>query len=410
MEYGLIGEKLSHSFSKEIHTKYFGLDYSLIELKPQEVDDFLTKKNFKAINVTIPYKQSVIPYLDSISEVAKNIGAVNTIVNKNGKLYGYNTDFLGLKAMIERNGAELSGKNVLILGDGGTSKTALAVAKAMDCKSVLQVSRKGRENTISYDQAKALKDIHFIINTTPVGMYPNLGGTAIDISVFPDLQGVFDAVYNPLCSQLVTEAKQRGITACGGLYMLIAQAVFAAEKFTDSTIDKRRIDSIYKEIFNSKQNIVLVGMPASGKTTVGKLLAQKLGRKFIDTDELIVQKHGNITTIFENVGESGFRDIESAVIKEVSALQSCVIATGGGAVLREENIDFLRQNGRIYFLDRPLEQLVGTSDRPLSQNADALKKRYEERYEIYCNCCDKRIFSNTTPEDAVCSIEEDFKV
>lgn len=408
MEYGLIGEKLSHSFSKELHTKYFELDYSLVELKPQEVGEFLQNKNFKAINVTIPYKQTVIPYLDGISDVAKNIGAVNTIVNKNGKLYGFNTDFLGLRAMIEKTGAELLDKNVLILGDGGTSKTALAVANALGCKSVFRVSRKGTQNTISYEQAKTLTNTHFIINTTPVGMYPKLGGTAIDISVFPNLEGVFDAVYNPLCSQLVIQAEKRGIIACGGLYMLIAQGVFAAERFTDTTIEKNKIDSIYNDIYKLKENIVLVGMPASGKTTVGKLLAKKLGRKFVDTDELIVEKYGNITAIFESVGESGFREIESAVIKEVSALQSCIIATGGGAILRDENIDFLKQNGRIYFIDRPLEQLVGTADRPLSQNAQALKKRYEERYQIYCDCCDKRVISNTTPNDAVLRIQEDF--
>ncbi len=408
MEYGLIGEKLSHSFSKQIHTKYFGLDYSLKELKPCEVEGFLKSSDFKGINVTIPYKSAVIPYLDSISDVAAKIGAVNTIVNRDGKLHGYNTDFWGLKSMIEKSGISLKDKRVLILGDGGTSKTALAVAKDLGSNSVNRVSRKQTENTISYEEAKSLSDTNIIINTTPVGMYPNIGITVIDIGVFPALEAVFDVVYNPLCSQLVIEAQKRGITACGGLYMLISQAVFAAEKFTDTVIDKSKIDDIYKEIYKAKQNIILVGMPCSGKTTVGKLIAQKTGLDFIDTDDEIIKNHGNINAIFEERGEGAFRNIESNVIKEISTLQGKVIATGGGAILRQENIDYLKQNGKVYFLDRPLEMLTGTPDRPLSQNSDMLKKRYNERYGIYCSCCDKRIISDTTPEDTANLILEDF--
>ncbi len=409
MEYGLIGEKLGHSFSKEIHTKYFGLKYDLKELAPNEVGAFLKKRDFKAINVTIPYKQTVMPYLDFVSDVAKKIGAVNVIVNENGKLYGYNTDYLGLKGMIKKSGVSLLNKNVLILGDGATSKTALAVAEDLGCKSVCRVSRKRTEGTVSYEQAAKMTDSQVIINTTPVGMYPNIDKRIIDISVYPDLVGVFDVIYNPICSQLVLDAKKCGITACGGLYMLVGQAVFAAEKFMDTKIPTEKIDSIYSEILKQKQNVVLVGMPASGKTTVGKLIAKELGREFIDTDDIIVSEYGDITDIFEQKGESGFRDIESAVIKNVASLQGKVIATGGGAVLRAENIDLLKLNGKIYFLDRPLELLEATSDRPLSSNADMLKKRYNERYDIYCDCCDKRIITDKTPNDAVNSIKEDYK-
>ncbi len=408
MEYAIIGEKLGHSFSKQIYETYFDMNYGVKELKPEEVDGFMKSADFKGINVTIPYKQTVIPYLDEISEVAQKIGAVNVIVNDNGKLKGYNTDYSGLKANIEYMGICLKDKKVLILGDGGTSKNAYAVAEALGAKSIKKVTLTKKDNTVTYEEAKKLSDTQVIINTTPVGMFPKIDGCLIDLDDFPALEGVFDAVYNPLCTKLVVEAKKRGIIACGGLYMLVSQAIFAVEKFKNKEVSQQIAEQIFKEIYKSKQNIVLVGMPASGKTTVGKLLAKKLGRQFIDTDELIVEKYGNITAIFESVGESGFRDIESDVIKEVSALQSCVIATGGGAVLRKENIDFLKQNGRVYFIDRPLEQLAGTADRPLSQNADALKKRYEERYEIYCNCCDKRIASSTTPEDAVLCIEEDF--
>ncbi|MBR6533924.1 MAG: hypothetical protein IKT44_05825, partial [Clostridia bacterium] len=392
----------------EIHTKYFGLKYDLKELKHDEVATFLEKRDFKAINVTIPYKQTVIPHLDFVSEVARKIGAVNVIVNNGGKLCGYNTDYLGLKGMIEKSGVCLLGKNVLILGDGATSKTALAVAVDLGCKRALRVSRKQTEGTVNYDEAGRMTDTQVIINTTPVGMHPNIENQIIDISSYPKLEGVFDVIYNPICSALVLQAKKRGITACGGLYMLVGQAVFAAEKFKDIKIETEKIDSIYNEILNDKQNIVLIGMPSSGKTTVGKFLAEELGREFIDTDDIIKSNYGDITAIFEEKGESGFRVIESEVIKEVASLQGKVIATGGGAVLNGKNVDLLKLNGKIYFLDRPLESLVATDDRPLSRDKEMLKKRYNERYGIYCDCCDKQITVNTTPGDAVNSIKEDF--
>ena len=393
MEYAIIGEKLGHSFSKEIYEPYFSMNYGVKELKPEEVDSFMKKKDFKGINVTIPYKQTVIPYLDEISDVAQKIGAVNVIVNDNGRLKGYNTDFSGLKANIENMGIDLQGKNVLILGNA---------------KTINKVSLNKKPDTITYEEAKQRTETQVIINTTPVGMYPKIDGCLIDLDDFPALEGVFDAVYNPLCTKLVVAAKKRGIKACGGLYMLVSQAIFAVEKFKNEEVSQAIAKSIFKDIYKSKENIVLVGMPGSGKTTVGKLLAKKLGREFIDTDEEIVKKYGEISAIFEAQGESGFRKIEADTIKEIAAMQSKVIATGGGAVLKEENIDYLKQNGRVYFVDRPIEQIAVTSDRPLSQTREELKKRYDERYEIYLKCCDKRIVSDTTAENAVSSIEEDF--
>ncbi len=401
MQYGLIGEKLGHSFSKEVHENYFGLDYSLKELEPQEVETFLKDKNFNAINVTIPYKNTVMPYLDYIDETAKKIGVVNTIVNDNGVLKGYNTDFLGLKFMLRKSGIDFQGKSFLILGDGATSKTAVAVAESLNAKSVTRVSRKATEGTVSYSEATGLKNTQIIINTTPVGMFPDLENTPIDIENFPNLIGVFDAIYNPLRTKLVLSALDKGLAACGGLYMLIAQAVFAYELFTGNKVPNSKIDSIYNGILKQKQNIVLVGMPGCGKTTIGTLLAENLGLEFIDTDDLIVEKYGNITDIFKAKGESGFRDIESEIIKDISAFSGKIIATGGGAVLRKENINALKQNGKIYFLDRPLESLQGTPDRPLSQNNEALKKLYEERYDIYRECADVRINENITPKAAV---------
>ena len=366
MEYAIIGEKLGHSFSKQIYESYFGMDYSVKELKNEEVDSFLRLKEFKGINVTIPYKQTVIPYLDEISDIAKKIGAVNVIVNDNGRLKRYNTDFSGLKANIENMGINLSGKEVLILGDGATSKNAYAVAEACGAKSINKVSRKKKSNTITYEEAKGRKNTQVIINTTPVGMYPNIDASIIDLDDYPDLEAVFDAVYNPLCSKLVVEAKKRGITACGGLYMLVSQAIFAVEKFKGQECSQELAKDIFCDIYKSKENIVLIGMPGSGKSTVGKILAEKTGREFIDTDEIITRENGDISAIFEKFGENEFRNIENGVIKRVSAMQGKIIATGGGCVTCEENHNLLRQNGKVFWIKRSIEHLP-TDGRPLSQ-------------------------------------------
>ncbi len=389
MEYGCIGEKLGHSFSKIIHSKLMDYNYELCEIPKGKLADFMNKKEFKAINVTIPYKQDVIPFLDEIDENALKIGAVNTIVNNDGKLFGYNTDFLGLIALIDFAGIAVKDKKVLILGSGGTSKTAFAVAEYLGAKEIYRLSRNSGDGVITYSQAEKLhSDAEIIINTTPCGMYPNIKGTALDIDKFPSVSGVVDAVYNPLCSELVRKAKKKGITAVGGLYMLVAQAVYAAEKFKGIKINESEIYRIYNEILRDKQNIVLIGMPSSGKTTLGKIIAEKTGKKFIDTDALITEKYGNIPDIFKDKGEEYFRGLESKVITEVSVLQSSVIATGGGAILNPENIDSLKANGILIFIDRPLDMLITTDDRPLSSNIEQLKKRYEERYDIYCRSAD----------------------
>ena len=409
MEYAIIGEKLGHSFSKEIYEPYFNMDYSVQELKPEEVDTFMKAKDFKGINVTIPYKQTVIPYLDEISDVAKKIGAVNVIVNVGGKLKGYNTDFSGLKANVEYLGIDLKGKEVLILGDGGTSKNAYAVAEAGGAKSISKVSLEKKNDTITYEEAKTRKGTQVIINTTPVGMYPKIEGCIIDLDDFPNLEGLFDAVYNPLCSRLVIEARKRGIKASGGLFMLVSQAIFAVEKFKNEEIPQTLANGIFSNIYKSKENIVLIGMPGSGKTTVGKILAEKMGREFIDTDDIIEKENGKITEIFKTRGEEEFRKIEADVIKRVSALQGKVIATGGGAVLNEENTDFLKFNGKIYFIDRPLDQIIATPDRPLSNDRQSLEKRFAERYEIYKSACDKQILSKGTASYTADEIIKDFK-
>lgn len=410
MKYGLIGEKLSHSFSAEIHTEYLGLDYQQRELSVTELDAFLTERKFEGINVTVPYKETVMSYLDEIDDAARRIGAVNTIVNRNGKLYGCNTDFNGLCALMEYSGISVRDKKVLILGSGGTSKTALAVVKYHGCASVVRVSRTAREDCVTYEQAKAAyHDAQILINTTPCGMYPNSNASPVNVADFPCLEGVVDVVYNPLCTRLVCDARHRGIPAVGGLYMLVAQAVSAAEKFTDQSIHRDRVGEIYRHLVVGKKNIVLIGMPSCGKTTVGKRLAEMLKRPFIDTDAVIVRKIGrSIPELFADFGEKKFREIEADVIREIASQQGAVIATGGGAVMYPENVMRLKENGWVCFLDRSLSMLTATSDRPLSSTTDDLQKRYEERYPIYSAACDRTIAADASPEEVASLVREGF--
>ena len=410
MEYGLIGNPLRHSFSSILHPKFFDYKYELKELNKEDLAVFLRQKDFKGINVTIPYKEAVLRYLYFLDPKAREIGAVNTIVNKDGVLYGYNTDFLGLKALIEKNNIEIKGKKVLILGSGGTSKTALAVASELGALGIIRVSRTAKDEFISYAQAESeYSDAEIIINATPCGMYPNIDEIPIDISRFENLEAVCDVIYNPLRSKLVIEAQKKGIKAIGGLYMLVYQAAAAGEKFTDTAVPQEKIDAVYKELLKQKENIVLIGMPSSGKTTVGKALASATGKSFVDTDELILEKIGMpIAEYFKLHSEESFRKIESEVVASVSTLNSVIISTGGGVILNQENIDNLRKNGRIYFLDRPLDMLLTTSDRPLSSNKQDLEKRYNERYGLYKLSADVGIDGSKSIDEVSTEILEEF--
>lgn len=410
MKYGCIGEHLTHSFSREIHNRLDSKPYELCELKPSEVLPFLEKGDFQGINVTIPYKKDVIPALSFISEEARAIGAVNTIRNEGGSLSGFNTDAQGMTALIERIGADLKGKKVLILGTGGTSRTASFVAKSLGAKEAIRVSRSAKDGAVSYDDAvKMHRDAKVLINTTPCGMFPKAGVSPIDLSHFPRLCAVIDAIYNPLRSKLILDAKRRGIPAEGGLFMLVMQGVRASEIFLKKSYPREITNRIFDEIYSAKENIVLIGMPASGKSTIGKAVAQKLGRDFFDSDSEIEKKTGKtISQIFAEEGEAAFRDLEAEIISELGAKSGIVLATGGGAVLREENRFSLTSNGRIYLLDRPLEQLIPTSDRPLGSTKEAIEKRYNERKEIYHATADCIVPVSGIVEEAVQFIEKDF--
>ncbi|MBQ8371699.1 MAG: shikimate dehydrogenase [Clostridia bacterium] len=410
MEYGCIGEVLGHSFSKEIHNALASYNYELCEVARDRLEEFCTKKNFKAINVTIPYKEEVIPYLYEIDEHARLIGAVNTVVNRDGRLYGYNTDFYGMSRLLEHVGIDPKGKKAVILGSGGTSKTAYAVLTALGAREILRVSRTKREDAIDYEELyERHTDAEIVINTTPVGMYPRGDALSLDISRFPGLTGVIDAIYNPLRTRLILDAKERGIAAEGGLYMLVAQAVRASEIFLDTVYPDDACDRIYEKILRDKENIVLVGMPSSGKSTVGATLAALLGRELLDTDALIVEDDGRcIPEIFATDGEAAFRNLESRIVNNCSQKSSIILATGGGVVLKEDNVRALRRNGRIYFIDRPLSLLIPTSDRPLSSTVEAVTERYKERYPIYLERSDLRVDGAGTPEDVAQRIKEDF--
>ena len=349
MEYGLIGEHLPHSFSKTIHGKIGTYSYELKELKPEEVDAFLRTADFAGINVTIPYKQTVIPYLDEISEQARRIGAVNTIVNKNGRLCGYNTDYLGMKALLAHAGIDPAGKKVLILGTGGTSKTAMAAVSGMGAREVYKVSRTGKDGALSYEEAAGEhSDAQILVNTTPCGMFPKIEDCPVDLNCFPALEGVVDA----------------------------------------------------REILGSKRNIVLTGMSRAGKTTTGQILAGILRREFADTDRMILHKEQRpITEIFATDGEEYFRELESQMIDELAPKSGIVIATGGGAILREKNVDALKKNGVLVFLDRPAEQILPSKDRPLANTAEKTAALYKKRYPIYNATCDVRVINDNSAED-----------
>ena len=411
MQYGLIGCPLGHSFSKEIHESLKRYPYELKELQPDELETFLHQGDFDGINVTIPYKQAVIPYLEGISGRAKAIGAVNTVISRDGHLYGDNTDFDGMRLALTKAGILLRGKKVLILGTGGTSKTAFSVAKSLGAKEIRKVSRSGKNGAVTYEQAYARHaDAGVIINTTPCGMYPDEDGCPAELDRFPDLSGVFDAVYRPLRTRLTEKARKKGIPADTGLYMLVAQALRSAELFTGEAFPVSMIGEIYTKVLKEKRNLVLIGMPGVGKTRVGTRLSELLRKPFYDSDRVITDRIGMpIAEYFAANGEEAFRKIESEVLKELSRENGIVLSTGGGAVLKEENVRALRANGLLLFLDRPADELKTSADRPLSSDLEKVRKLFEVRYPLYLAACDRHIKSGRNANETAHMILEELK-
>ena len=379
--YGLLGRKLSHSLSPQIHAHFGSYNYELFCREPEELNEFFANDTLKAYNVTIPYKVEAYNRCDELSETAKKIGSVNTVIRRSdGTLYGDNTDYFGFELMSESCGADYNGKKVLVLGSGGASLTVCAVAKDLGAEEIIVISRSGENN---YDNIHKHYDADIIVNTTPVGMYPNNGERLVDLTKFRNLQNVLDLIYNPCRTRLLLDAEELGIPCANGLTMLVAQGLRAAEQFPGAKLLNKDTDSVCRLMLKEQKNIVLIGMPGCGKSTVGKILAKKLRRELLDTDEEIIKADGRtIPEIFENDGEKLFRELETSAVKNVGKQLSKVIATGGGAVMKKENRDALKQNGTVIYLKKDLS-LLSLDGRPLSKNEDAVRKLYEERKDTY---------------------------
>ena len=398
MEYGLIGEKLGHSYSGVIHKKIGNYSYELCEIEREGLPQFFGERNFKGINITIPYKKDAMEFLDFISPEAEKIGSVNTVVNRDGRLFGYNTDIAGFLYMARRAGISLTGKKVVILGSGGTSLTARAACELSESAEIVTVSRHGEWN---YDNIKCHYDAEVLINTTPVGMFPNVENSPVSLKPFSKLSGVIDVIYNPVRTELIMEAEALGIKCTSGLPMLAAQAVYAYDHFFGKESGEELFEKIITETDAVMENIVLIGMPGCGKSTVGHELARLLSREFIDTDEFIEkQKNTEIPKLFEAFGEEGFRLIEGDVARTVGMLSGKVIATGGGIVTKHENYKSLHRNGRIFYISRDLD-LLDLSGRPLSKSREAVFELYEKRHDLYVQFADFSVENNGSIDECV---------
>mgnify|MGYP004658787547 FL=1 len=402
---GLLGRTLGHSYSPQIHRRLGDYEYRLYEKEPEEVDAFLKSGEFDGLNVTIPYKKTVIPYCTELSDAAKTIGSVNTLVRrKDGTLYGDNTDAAGLLWMVRRLGVDIEKKKCLVCGSGGASLTAQAVLHKCGAGEIIVLSRSGPEG---YENLSRHADAALLVNTTPLGMYPNAGKSPVDLQDLPNLAGVLDVVYNPARTRLLLDAEERSIPACGGLWMLVEQARRAAELWTGAPVPDTEVERIFCELRRETLNLVLVGMPGCGKTTLGALSAKQLGRTLADADEAVERRTGKpIPAIFEAGGEEAFRREETAALAELGQRSSLVLATGGGCVTREENHSLLHQNGVIIHITRPAA-LLPREGRPLSQGTD-LTAMWAKRAPLYRRFADAEIENTGTPDEAVQKILEAF--
>ena len=398
---GLLGEKLGHSYSKQIHASIAPYEYDLYAVSREDAERMIRGGEFLGLNVTIPYKELAYSLCDELDEFAREAKSVNTVIWEDGKIFGYNTDVFGFISMVRRAGISFEGKNILILGSGGTSKTAQVAAKSMGAARISVCSRKGE---INYENVTSLSDTEIIVNTTPVGMYPKNGAAPVDLADFPKCEGVVDVIYNPEKTALILDAEALGIRNTSGLYMLAAQAFRASEIFRRKSLSEELIEKAYAEVAREMRNIILIGMPGSGKSSIGALVAEKLGRKFIDTDEEIERKYGAPRDIIKSEGEAKFRDIETEVTAELAKQSGIVLSTGGGIVERSENKPLLSQNGKIFLIKRELDKLA-TDGRPLSTDVAALYERRREKYKAFA---DAEIENSTTPEGAAEDIIGNF--
>ena len=400
MRCGLLGKKLGHSYSPQIHSYLGNYSYHLFEKAPDELAEFLRSGDFSGLNVTIPYKKEVLPYCNALSDRAKALGAVNTIVRQeDGSLIGHNTDFFGFHSMLLRSGIHVADKKVLVLGSGGASATVVAVLRQMKA-NVIIISRSGENN---YQNLHLHADASVIVNTTPVGMYPNVGISPLNLDLFPNLEGVLDVVYNPARTQLLMDAEKRGIPTQNGLWMLVAQAKESAEWFTGQQISDECIANIHGILRRQMENIVLIGMPGCGKSTLGKLLAERTGKQFVDTDAEIVRKAGiPIPQIFATVGEEGFRKLETEVLSDLGKESGLIIATGGGCVTRPNNYNLLHQNGHIIWIQRQISNLP-TDGRPLSQQNN-LETMFAVRKPLYEQFADFSVINDGSLEETITAI------
>ena len=404
MKCGLLGRKLGHSYSPQIHAQLADYSYELFEKEPGELEDFLRKGDFTGINVTVPYKKDVIPYLDELTPRAKKLGAVNTIVRRDGKLIGHNTDYFGFLTLVRSSGLEVKNKKVLVLGSGGASNTAVAVLEELGAR-VIVISRSG-EN--SYENLHFHADAALLVNTTPVGMYPNTGASPVDLDLFPKLEGVLDVVYNPARTQILLDAEKRGLVAVNGLLMLVAQAKEAAEWFAGTEFSDETIPKIHSSLRRQMENIILIGMPGCGKSTIGKQLAQELGKEFVDGDQALETHFGRpITEIIPQDGEAAFRAMETEILQMLGKRSGLIIATGGGCITQARNYPLLHQNGTIFWLKRDLQKLP-TNGRPLSQK-NKLSELFKVRKPLYEAFADITIDNDGNAEQTIQQILEALK-
>ena len=403
-KFGLIGRTLKHSYSKKIHALLGEYSYDLYEIEPEKLSGFVADNALKGFNVTIPYKKDIITCLDQVDAKAKAIGAVNTVVMNNGVKTGYNTDFDGMVYMLNRAKISLLDRSVLILGSGGTSNTAKAVCQSLGAKTIKILSRSGEINYENYD--KLASDCQVVINTTPVGTFPDNYACKIDLSFFPNLIGVADVVYNPSLTKLLYQAKKLGVKYTNGLPMLVAQAKYANDLFLGQKTSDEVIEKIISVLESQTKNIVLIGMPGCGKSSIAKILSQQLNRESIDVDSEIVKKDGrSIPTIFSESGEEYFRAIEKETLKEIGVLTGKIIATGGGVVKDDDNYFALKQNGIIVWIDREVEKLA-TDGRPLSKDLSAVKQLYNDRKALYEKFADIKIENNGSLDYAVSEVKK----